>query len=410
MSRQRLRPSLVETAMQPCPHCGGTGFVRSTESTALYVLRSIEEEGMRRRSAEICVYVPTTVALYILNQKRHSLVELETRYDLRVLLARDDTLIPPAFRLERLRAYSTTLPTVLPAAPLTQAPDIEDEDEEVDEETAETLESNGQRQESEEERGRGRRRRKRRRRRDEEPVAAALASPTEVSEDGKTSASRFGAGNGRAESDHSVGDEESDAERRRRRGRRGGRRRARRDGVSEPSFEEPRSAPDLVAILPTAGIEEQEPVAVEAISSASAEARDAVTERVGLPEFASETYERPESIQTGRTFETAAPEGAAAADEIAAEVPGGIRGESPGSISPDPRSLETIDADQAACVSLTTPSGGTVPEQPIGDEPEPALPAPSLDEARPSEPEPVHQVSEKPANPRRGWWQRVFPS
>ena len=48
MSRQRLRPSLVETSTQPCPHCGGTGFIRSTESTALYVLRSIEEEGMRR--------------------------------------------------------------------------------------------------------------------------------------------------------------------------------------------------------------------------------------------------------------------------------------------------------------------------------------------------------------------------
>ena len=70
MSRQRLRPSLVETSTQPCPHCGGTGFIRSTESTALYVLRSIEEEGMRRRSVEICVYVPTAVALYILNQKR----------------------------------------------------------------------------------------------------------------------------------------------------------------------------------------------------------------------------------------------------------------------------------------------------------------------------------------------------
>ncbi len=70
MSRQRLRPSLVETSTQPCPHCGGTGFIRSTESTALYVLRSIEEEGMRRRSAEICVHVPNSVALYILNQKR----------------------------------------------------------------------------------------------------------------------------------------------------------------------------------------------------------------------------------------------------------------------------------------------------------------------------------------------------
>ncbi len=105
MSRQRLRPSLVEASTQPCPHCGGTGFIRSTELTALYVLRSIEEEGMRRRSAEVCVYVPTTVALYILNHKRDLLAQLEARYGIHVLVARDDALIPPAFRLERLRAY-----------------------------------------------------------------------------------------------------------------------------------------------------------------------------------------------------------------------------------------------------------------------------------------------------------------
>jgi len=409
MSRQRLRPSLVETAMQPCPHCGGTGFVRSTESTALYVLRSIEEEGMRRRSAEICVYVPTTVALYILNQKRHSLVELETRYDLRVLLARDDALIPPAFRLERLRAYSPTLPAVLPTVPLTQAPDIEDDDE-VDEEAAETFESEEHRQESEEERGRSRRRRKRRRRRDEEPVTSASASPTEVAEDGKNAASRFGAGNARVESDHSVGDEESDAERRRRRGRRGGRRRARRDGGSEPSFEEPRSSSDVVAILPAPGVEEQQPVAVEAIASALTEASDAAIERVGPPEFAGEIYDRPESTQTDRAIETPALERVAAADEIRAEVSGGIRGESPGSASPYPRSLEATGAEQAAGVSPAMPAGETVLEQPIRGEPEPAPQAPSLDEAPPSESNPVHEASEKPANPRRGWWQRLMPS
>ncbi len=104
MSRQRLRSSLVEASTQPCPHCGGTGTIRSTESTALYVLRSIEEEGIRRRSAEVCVYVPTTVALYILNHKRDSLAQLEARYGIHVLIARDDTLIPPALRLERLRS------------------------------------------------------------------------------------------------------------------------------------------------------------------------------------------------------------------------------------------------------------------------------------------------------------------
>src|SRR5215469_6946389 len=140
MSRQRLRPSLVETSTLPCPHCGGTGFIRSTESTALYVLRSIEEEGMRRRSAEICVHVPTTVALYILNQKRDSLVQLEALYEIRVLVARDDALIPPAFRLERLRAYVTEEPAELPAVPLTQAP-ISDEEDEEDEDAAEAAET-----------------------------------------------------------------------------------------------------------------------------------------------------------------------------------------------------------------------------------------------------------------------------
>src|SRR5579875_2654267 len=92
MSRQRLRPSLTEASTQPCPHCGGTGFIRSTESTALYVLRSIEEEGIRRRSAEICVYVPTAVALYILNQKRDSLIRLEGRYGVSVTVTADDSL------------------------------------------------------------------------------------------------------------------------------------------------------------------------------------------------------------------------------------------------------------------------------------------------------------------------------
>jgi len=106
MSRQRLRPSLAEASTQPCPHCGGSGFIRSTESTALYVLRSIEEEGARGRSAEICVYVPTGVALYILNQKRDSLNQIEARYGLKVVIGRDDGLIPPNFRLERLRAYA----------------------------------------------------------------------------------------------------------------------------------------------------------------------------------------------------------------------------------------------------------------------------------------------------------------
>src|ERR1700693_416308 len=135
MSRQRLRPSLAEASTQPCPHCGGTGFIRSVESTALYVPRSIEEEGPRRRAAEVCLYVPTNVALYILNQKRESLTQIEARYGLRVMVAQDDSLIPASFRIERLRAYGAGEAPPLRAI---QAPTLAEEEEEEEQEVAET--------------------------------------------------------------------------------------------------------------------------------------------------------------------------------------------------------------------------------------------------------------------------------
>ena len=106
MSRQRLRPSLVETSTDTCPHCQGAGVIRSTESSALHVLHAIEEEGIQGRSSEVTVYVATAVALYILNQKRSSLIALEERFDLRVNLEGDESLNPPEYRLERIAARS----------------------------------------------------------------------------------------------------------------------------------------------------------------------------------------------------------------------------------------------------------------------------------------------------------------
>jgi len=136
MSRQRLRPSLIEASTQPCPYCEGTGHIRSTESTALHVLRAIEEEGVRRRSAEINVAVPNAVALYILNQKRATLQQAEARFGFHVIIKSDETLIPPAFRLERLRALTpaeiAALPTAPPPVPL------EDEEEIIAEVAVET--------------------------------------------------------------------------------------------------------------------------------------------------------------------------------------------------------------------------------------------------------------------------------
>ena len=87
MSRQRLRPSLIEITGDPCPHCGGTGFMRSTDWTALQVLRALEETANRERATSIELNVSAEVALYILNQKRQALSEIEERNGLSVTVS-----------------------------------------------------------------------------------------------------------------------------------------------------------------------------------------------------------------------------------------------------------------------------------------------------------------------------------
>ena len=127
MSRQRLRPALHESATELCAHCEGTGRIRSTESTVLHVLRAIEEEGIRRRSSEITVAVPTHVALYLLNQKRAKLSDIERRYGFVVTIAGDDELIPPNFRLDRVKSRPVgemlPAPVTVATAQYDEAPD-----------------------------------------------------------------------------------------------------------------------------------------------------------------------------------------------------------------------------------------------------------------------------------------------
>ena len=119
MSRQRLRPSVAETSQSACPHCGGTGHVRSTDSAALHVLRAIEDEGSKRRAAEIMVHVAGTVAMFILNHKRVRLMEIEQRTGMKVCFSPDDALLPGQTRIDKLRSFSAQeLP---PAVSQTQA-------------------------------------------------------------------------------------------------------------------------------------------------------------------------------------------------------------------------------------------------------------------------------------------------
>jgi ribonuclease E len=399
MSRQRLRPSLVETSTQPCPHCGGTGFIRSTESTALYVLRSIEEEGMRRRSAEICVHVPTTVALYILNQKRDSLVQLEARYAIRVLVAQDDALIPPAFRLERLRAYAAAEPVALPAAPLTQTAMSDEEEEETDD----AADASDVEQESGDGHGRSRRRRRRRRRHEEEP-ASQSAVPTAQSGDGlaEDEADLVGETT-QSENEEIDGDEESEAERRRRRrGRRGGRRRVRREAGVVSGFEEPRPAVDTVEILPTPQVQESDQTLVEARTSWADDGGAVAIETASLPALAgdgqvsSADVSAAEEGEPGAAIpvETAAheaPHHPPSHHERPGETPGGEQESRPGS-------LRTAEAEQGV---------------PYTSEMERELEPASAELEQQHKPDPAHPVetvTEKPANPRRGWWQRLIQS
>ncbi len=99
MSRQRLRPSLAESVSQTCPNCAGTGRIRSINSSALQILRVVEEEAGTHHGQDMTIYVHPEVALYILNQKRASLASLEAQFKVAILIEADATLMPPDFRL-----------------------------------------------------------------------------------------------------------------------------------------------------------------------------------------------------------------------------------------------------------------------------------------------------------------------
>ena len=106
LSRQRMRPSLVENSTQPCPHCEGSGNLRSTESMSLHALRLIEEEGTRMRSEEVSITLSTRVALYLLNEKRNALDSMEAKYGFRIRVFGDDTIGPADIQLERVKSKS----------------------------------------------------------------------------------------------------------------------------------------------------------------------------------------------------------------------------------------------------------------------------------------------------------------
>ena len=109
MSRQRLRPGMLEATTQSCQSCHGTGLIRSDDNLALSILRQIEEEGVRKRSQEVLVKCPVGIANFIMNQKREYVASIEKNYGLSVRVEGDLNLVSPEYSIEKLKSATRIL-------------------------------------------------------------------------------------------------------------------------------------------------------------------------------------------------------------------------------------------------------------------------------------------------------------
>ena len=163
MSRQRLRRGMLEATTQACPHCHGTGLIRSEDSLALAILRQIEEEGVRKRSREVIIKCPVSVANFLMNQKREHVVQIEERYALSVRIEGVISLISPEYEIEKSkqasRSISTTLENVVSVDDKAIDPNLVKDEFDVNE-----TPENEQPLDNDETRNKKRRRRRRRRR------------------------------------------------------------------------------------------------------------------------------------------------------------------------------------------------------------------------------------------------------
>lgn len=207
LSRQRLRPSLFETSNEACPTCGGTGFVRSKESSCLQLLRAVTEEAIKDSAENISVRLPTELALYLLNEHRARIAEIEERYGLSLLVKVDDELGPSEFAVARINAEGKVF----------EATRSDSRDKPAQQARQEDSGDDKQRKRS--------RRGGRRRKKDDDRKDDARAEESEDTQEEAASEEKQEAAPPSPESDDQ---EEKKGSRRRRRGKRGGRRRSKR--------------------------------------------------------------------------------------------------------------------------------------------------------------------------------------
>ena len=236
MSRQRIRASVLESTTQVCSHCGGTGHVRSQSSVALHVLRGIEEYLLKNTTHDITVRTTPEIALYLLNHKRQTIVDYESRFGVSIIIGADNTVGAQHFAIDRGEPVENPVKIEtlfnFAAIPEDDDDDIvieadEDEDEELEEKAASVEQQPAARSSENNENGRKRKRRRRRRGRSGDAQTASESSADTSTEDGDEDGDEGDEDDNGGNTEISAVSGSDDAQqkrKRRRRGKRGGRR------------------------------------------------------------------------------------------------------------------------------------------------------------------------------------------
>ena len=393
MSRQRLRTGVLEASTRECPHCEGTGLVRTASSAGLSALRMLEEEAARGRGSQLTLRASQEAALYVLNRKRSELGEIEARYGVMIDVQSDGQLEgarmsvdvggpPPAFR-----------PTFEPII----EDDVDDieidafEDEEEEEE-----DNREERGDDDSRRGRNRRRRRGRRGRRGDGDQAGDAAENADAGDEASEDAAGDAGEDRAEREDR--DDRDGTRRRRRRGRRGGRRRQEEGGQSSVEGAEPQDGEDADAPAEAAPADaggEDAPKRTRRRPS-KAQAAEAVEAPAPVAESVDEKPKRARRKKADDAVD--APTAPEAAAPVADDQP---------EAKPKRTRAKKADAAPAEAVSAA------VEEAPAKPAAKPrarkakadAAPAASVGDADTASSD---TGTDADGGPRRGWWQRTF--
>ncbi|SNT10664.1 Rne/Rng family ribonuclease [Tropicimonas sediminicola] len=370
MSRQRLRPGMLEATTQPCPHCHGTGLLRSSDSIGLQILRQLEEEGGRRRSREVLVKVPPSICNFLINQKREHIAHIESQYGMAVRIESDPALIPPDFSIEKFKTATRWVPEVSAPVISIDTSDMPEIDEEA-EDAVEVQEEATTPEASSEDGGTKKKRRRRRRRKGsssgQENGEAQTADSETTEQDTDASDAGDETSEGDAQSSEASG-EDGDEQQKSSRSRRRRRSRSR----SKSSDETADATTDEAGADATAS-EEAAVSSEQADAEVSEPAEPVAEEAAEAPAAIEEAQAEPEAAPEPAPVEEAQPEAVA---EIAEEAPA----ETP-EAAPEPEPVAEAEATEAA----------------------PAEPEPEMAEALVEEaPQAVEEDDSKPK--RRGWW------